>query len=241
MTQPWIEGRFDPNVMTTSLEEAINWSRQASLWPMTFGIACCAIEMMGAGASRYDLDRFGAGAFRASPRQSDLMIVAGTVNYKMASRVRRLWELMPDPKYVIAMGGCTIGGGPYFEFGYNIVPGIDLIVPVDIYVPGCPPRPESLLEGLMRLQDKILGKKITRPREAAAQAGRPSYEDSAGKLPAPGHPLAGHGFWNRWFGPGVKAPDELPLAHHSGYVNVEETPLVYHQQQFKTQGKKNET
>jgi len=179
---------------------------------------------MGAGASRYDLDRFGAGAFRASPRQSDLMIVAGTVNYKMASRVRRLWEQMPDPKYVIAMGGCTIGGGPYFEFGYNIVPGIDLIVPVDVYVPGCPPRPESLLEGLMRLQDKILGQKITRPREAKTQ-------------PA----AQGGGFWNRWLGPGVKTPDELPLAHHSGYVDVEETPLVYHQQQFKTQGKKSET
>ncbi len=224
MTQPWIEGRFDPNVMTTSLEQAINWSRQASLWPMTFGIACCAIEMMCAGASRYDLDRFGAGAFRASPRQSDLMIVAGTVNYKMASRVRRLWEQMPDPKYVIAMGGCTIGGGPYFEFGYNIVPGIDLIVPVDVYVPGCPPRPESLLEGLMRLQDKIMGKKITRPREEQAQ-------------PAP----QGGGFWGRWFGPGVKSPDELPLAHHSGYVDVEETPLVFNQQQFKAQGKKSET
>ncbi len=236
MTQPWIEGRFDPNVMTTSLEQAINWSRQASLWPMTFGIACCAIEMMGAGASRYDLDRFGAGAFRASPRQSDLMIVAGTVNYKMASRVRRLWEQMPDPKYVIAMGGCTIGGGPYFEFGYNIVPGIDLIVPVDVYVPGCPPRPESLLEGLMRLQDKIKGQKITRPRGDSVQAGHLGYQESAGQTP----PRQG-GFWSRWFGPGVKSPDELPLPHHSGYVDVEETPLVYHQQQFKAQGKKSET
>jgi len=212
--------------MTTSLEQAINWSRQASLWPMTFGIACCAIEMMGAGAGRYDLDRFGAGAFRASPRQSDLMIVAGTVNYKMASRVRRLWELMPDPKYVIAMGGCTIGGGPYYEFGYNIVPGVDLIVPVDVYVPGCPPRPESLLEGLMRLQDKIMGQKITRPRHAEVASVAPVREG---------------GYWGRWFGPGVKAPDELPLAHHSGYVDVEETPLVFHQQQFKTAGKKNET
>ncbi len=246
MTQPWIEGRFDPNVMTTSLEQAINWSRQASLWPMTFGIACCAIEMMGAGAGRYDLDRFGAGAFRASPRQSDLMIVAGTVNYKMASRLRRLWELMPDPKYVIAMGGCTIGGGPYYEFGYNIVPGIDLIVPVDVYVPGCPPRPESLLEGLMRLQDKIMGQKITRPQEDSTQtgrlryeetqAGRPSYEENVGETPT-----QQGGFWNRWFGPGVKAPDELPLAHHSGYVDVEETPLVFHQQQFKAPGKKSET
>ncbi len=233
MTQPWIEGRFDPNVMTTSLEQAINWSRQASLWPMTFGIACCAIEMMGAGAGRYDLDRFGAGAFRASPRQSDLMIVAGTVNYKMASRVRRLWEQMPDPKYVIAMGGCTIGGGPYYEFGYNIVPGIDLIVPVDVYVPGCPPRPESLLEGLMRLQDKIMGKKITRPKEASQAGG---YDGIAGETPA-----RQGGFWRRWFGPGVKSPDELPLPHHSGYVDVEETPLVYHQQQFKAPGKKSET
>jgi NADH-quinone oxidoreductase subunit B len=161
------------------------------------------------------------------------MIVAGTVNYKMASRVRRLWELMPDPKYVIAMGGCTIGGGPYYEFGYNIVPGIDLIVPVDVYVPGCPPRPESLLESLMRLQDKIMGKKMTRPQKGAAQAPTPQY--------AGGTPTPHAGFWGRWFGPGVKAPDEMPLAHHSGYVDVEETPLVFHQQQFKTQGKKSET
>ena len=150
MTQPWIEGRFDPNVMTTSLEQAINWSRQSSLWPMTFGIACCAIEMMGAGAGRYDLDRFGAGAFRASPRQSDLMIVAGTVNYKMASRVRRLWEQMPDPKYVIAMGGCTIGGGPYFDYGYHVVKGVDLVVPVDVYVPGCAARPEAIIDGVVK-------------------------------------------------------------------------------------------
>ena len=248
MTQPWIEGRFDPNVMTTSLEQAINWSRQASLWPMTFGIACCAIEMMCAGASRYDLDRFGAGAFRASPRQSDLMIVAGTVNYKMASRVRRLWEQMPDPKYVIAMGGCTIGGGPYYEFGYNIVPGIDLIVPVDVYVPGCPPRPESLLEGLMRLQDKIMGQKITRPKEGSVQAepfvvppsgGMPAVSACEG-FPPRGGTMVARGIWGRWFGPGVKAADELPLAHHSGYVNAEETPLVFHQQQFKAQGKKSD-
>jgi len=246
MTQPWIEGRFDPNIMTTSLEQAINWSRQASLWPMTFGIACCAIEMMGAGAGRYDLDRFGAGAFRASPRQSDLMIVAGTVNYKMASRLRRLWELMPDPKYVIAMGGCTIGGGPYYEFGYNIVPGIDLVVPVDVYVPGCPPRPESLLEGLMRLQDKIMGQKITRPKEGSTLAGCLGCQDAqAGQLDgdenASEMPTRQGGFWGRWFGPGVKAPNELPLAHHSGYVDVEETPLVFHQQQFKAPGKKSET
>jgi NADH-quinone oxidoreductase subunit B len=111
--------------------------------------------MMAAGASRYDMDRFGAGAFRATPRQADLMIVAGTVTYKMASRVRRLYNMMPDPKFVIAMGACTVGGGPYFKWGYHVVKGVDLVVPVDVYVPGCPPRPEALLEGLMRIQDKI--------------------------------------------------------------------------------------
>jgi NADH-quinone oxidoreductase subunit B len=162
---PWIEGRFEENVITTSLEQAMNWAKQSSIWPMTFGLACCAIEMMAAGASRYDMDRFGAGAFRATPRQADLMIVAGTVTYKMASRVRRLYEQMPDPKYVIAMGACTVGGGPYFKYGYHVVKGVDLVVPVDVYVPGCPPRPEALLEGLMRIQDKIKAKKITRGQE----------------------------------------------------------------------------
>ena len=126
---------------------------------MTFGLACCAIEMMAVGCSRYDIDRFGAGAFRATPRQADLMIVAGTVNFKMASRVRRLYNQMPDPKFVIAMGACTCGGGPYYKYGYNVVKGVDLVVPVDVYVPGCPPRPEALLEGLMRIQDKVRGMK----------------------------------------------------------------------------------
>lgn len=164
MTQPWIEGRFEENLVLTTVEQAINWARQSSIWPMTFGLACCAIEMMAAGASRYDMDRFGAGAFRATPRQADLMVVAGTVTYKMASRVRRLYNLMPDPKYVIAMGACTTGGGPYFKWGYHVVKGVDLVVPVDVYVPGCPPRPESLLEGLMRIQDKIAGQKIAKKK-----------------------------------------------------------------------------
>lgn len=151
----WLESRFEESVITTSLEQAINWARESSMWPMTFGLACCAIEMMATGASRFDIDRFGAGAFRATPRQADLMIVAGTVNFKMASRVRRLFNQMPDPKFVIAMGACTCGGGPYYKYGYNVVKGVDLVVPVDVYVPGCPPRPEALLEGLMRIQDKV--------------------------------------------------------------------------------------
>lgn len=149
------ENRFEDGFMVTSLEAAVNWARESSMWPMTFGLACCAIEMMATGASRYDIDRFGAGAFRATPRQADLMIVAGTVNLKMAERVRRLYDQMPDPKFVIAMGACTCGGGPYYKYGYNVAKGVDLVVPVDVYVPGCPPRPEALLEGLMRVQDKV--------------------------------------------------------------------------------------
>ena len=150
-----LQNRFEDGFVMTSLDEAINWARESSLWPMTFGLACCAIEMMATGAPRFDIDRFGAGAFRASPRQADLMIVAGTVNLKMADRVRRLYNQMPDPKFVIAMGACTCGGGPYYKYGYNVAKGVDLVVPVDVYVPGCPPRPEALLEGLMRVQDKI--------------------------------------------------------------------------------------
>ena len=160
--QSWLAGRFEENVLTTTIERMLNWGQQASVWPMTFGIACCAIEMMATGAAKYDLDRFGAGAFRATPRQADLMIVAGTVTYKMASRVRRLYEQMPDPKSVIAMGACTIGGGPYFKYGYHVVKGVDLVVPVDVYVPGCPPRPEALLEGIMRIQDKMKHRRLTR-------------------------------------------------------------------------------
>ncbi len=137
------------------IDQIVNYSRRSSLWPMTFGLACCAIEMMAVGAAKYDLDRFGAGAFRPTPRQADLMIVAGTVTYKMAPRLRRLYEQMADPKYVFAMGACTIGGGPYAKFGYHVVKGVDRIIPVDVYIPGCPPRPEALLDGLIKLQQKI--------------------------------------------------------------------------------------
>ncbi len=165
----WIENRFEEGLIVTSLDWAINWGRRSSIWPMTFGLACCAIEMMAVGASRFDLDRFGAGAFRASPRQADLMIVAGTVTFKMADRVKRLYNQMPEPKYVMAMGACTVGGGPYFEHGYHVVKGVDLVVPVDIYVPGCPPRPETLIEGIMRLQDMITNKTLARPGKAESR------------------------------------------------------------------------
>jgi len=178
----WIENRFEPGLIVTSLDFAINWGRKNSLWPMTFGLACCAIELMAVGAARFDLDRFGAGAFRATPRQSDLMIVAGTVNYKMASRVKRLYLQMAEPKYVIAMGACTVGGGPYFKWGYNVVKGVDLVVPVDVYVPGCPPRPEALLEGIMRLQDKISRQTIARPASVPQEADVPAF--NPGMTPA---------------------------------------------------------
>ncbi|HBW46532.1 TPA: NADH-quinone oxidoreductase subunit B [bacterium] len=133
----------------------ISTSRLNSLWPFSFGLACCAIEMMATAASRFDMDRFGAGVFRASPRQADLMIVAGTVTYKMGERVRRLWHQMPEPKWVIAMGACATNGGPYDLNGYHVMKGVDLVVPVDVYAPGCPPRPESLLNALIKLQDNI--------------------------------------------------------------------------------------
>ena len=167
---PLLENRFEDGFVVTSLDQAIDWARSSSLWPMTFGLACCAIEMMAVGATRYDIDRFGAGAFRATPRQADLMIVAGTVNLKMAERVRRLYEQMPDPKYVIAMGACTVGGGPYFKWGYHVVKGVDLVVPVDVYVPGCPPRPEALLDGIIKLQKKISEKTLAKGAEGTEEA-----------------------------------------------------------------------
>ena len=154
-----MEHKFSDNFITTTVDGVINWARRSSLWPVTFGLACCAIEMMAAGASKYDLDRLGI-IFRATPRQSDLMIVAGTVTRKMAPVVRKVYDQMPEPKWVIAMGSCATSGGIFDT--YSTVQGVDEIVPVDFYIPGCPPRPEALIDALVALQEKIKGDKVLR-------------------------------------------------------------------------------
>ncbi|HJW91190.1 MAG TPA: NADH-quinone oxidoreductase subunit NuoB [Anaerolineales bacterium] len=141
-------------VTITTLDKVYNWGRRSSIWPMMFGLACCAIEMICTATSRYDLSRFGMEVMRPSPRQSDLMIVSGTVTKKMIPQIVRLYNQMPEPKYVLAMGACASGGGPFKE-GYNVVDGVDKFVPVDVYVPGCPPTPQALLHGLIKLQELI--------------------------------------------------------------------------------------
>jgi NADH-quinone oxidoreductase subunit B len=149
-----IEGILEKGMVVTSIDTVINYARTGSLWPMTFGLACCAVEMMHAALPRYDLDRFGAGAFRPSPRQSDVMIVAGTLCNKMAPALRKVYDQMAEPRWVISMGSCANGGG-YYHYSYSVVRGCDRIVPVDIYVPGCPPTAEALLYGVIQLQNKI--------------------------------------------------------------------------------------
>lgn len=142
------------NVFITTLDKVYNWGRRNSVWPVAFGLACCAIEMISTAASRYDLSRFGMEIFRASPRQADLMIVSGTVTKKMVPQIVRIYNQMPEPRYVLSMGACASGGGPFKE-GYNVVDGIDKFLPVDVYVPGCPPTPQALINGLMALQQKM--------------------------------------------------------------------------------------
>lgn len=147
------DSKIEGNVIFTQLDAAINWMRKNSLWPMPMGLACCAIELMATASSRFDISRFGMEVMRFSPRQSDVMIVAGTVTYKMALAVKRIWDQMPEPKWCIAMGACASSGGMYRS--YAVLQGIDRLIPVDVYISGCPPRPEALIEGMMRLQKKI--------------------------------------------------------------------------------------
>jgi NADH-quinone oxidoreductase subunit B len=189
-------------VHVTSFESLINWGRSSSLWPLQFGLACCAIEMIAATMAKYDMARFGAEVFRPSPRQADLMLVAGTVTKKMAPQVVRLYNQMAEPKYVIAMGACAISGGP-FKDGYNVLKGIDRYIPVDVFIPGCPPRPEALLEGLINLQgiikkEKLIGKDRARHADPEGYADLPVPEYGAHDLEPPMNPNV----WN--------APDSNP-------------------------------
>ncbi|MFP6869265.1 MAG: NADH-quinone oxidoreductase subunit B family protein [Nitrospinota bacterium] len=160
-----IDGKLGDNFITTKFDSLVAWARKSSLWPMTFGLACCAIEMMASGAARYDFDRFGV-IFRASPRQSDVIIIAGTVTHKMGDAILRVYNQMPEPRWVISMGNCSTCGGPYAN--YAVMQGVDEIIPVDVYIPGCPPRPESLMWGVMQLQKKIEQERFVRRSRSAA-------------------------------------------------------------------------
>jgi NADH-quinone oxidoreductase subunit B len=186
---PNSSGRADTGVpaswVTTRLDAVINWSRRNSIWPMPLGTACCAIEMMASAASKYDIARFGMERFSYSPRQADLMIVAGRVSYKMAPVVRRIWDQMPQPKWCVSMGACASSGGMFDN--YTIVQGVDQVVPVDVYVPGCPPRPESLMYALMMIQEKIKGESLADGElrlESPASVGKPNLPPEAIELVA---------------------------------------------------------
>ncbi|HKO22022.1 MAG TPA: NADH-quinone oxidoreductase subunit B family protein [Candidatus Eisenbacteria bacterium] len=187
-----LEELVPDGILTTTVEKMVNWARRSSIWPATFGLACCAIEMMATSASRYDLARFGAEVFRASPRQADLMIVAGRVSKKMAPVLKRIYDQMPEPKWVISMGACASCGGEFKD--YAIVQGVDTVVPVDVYVPGCPPRPEALIYGIMKLQEKIDRMKlkgdgpapamlVETPRPTGPTAGSGQTTPASGVLP----------------------------------------------------------
>jgi NADH-quinone oxidoreductase subunit B len=196
------DSKIEGDVVVTRLDAALNWCRKNSLWPMPMGLACCAIELMATGASRFDISRFGAEVMRFSPRQSDVMIVAGTVTYKMALAVKRIYEQMPDPKWVIAMGACASTGGMYRS--YAVLQGIDRLLPVDVYIAGCPPRPEALLDGLLRLQQKVAKQPVlsTLTIAAALKKSSPPRDGAPG-----GRALPSHG------GPGGRA---LPVEETTG-------------------------
>jgi len=193
LAEPLIEVPDDlkGSLLVTSVDALVNWGRKSALWPVTFGLACCAFEMIAAAMGRFDLARFGMEVFRASPRQADLMIVAGTVTWKMAPAIRRIYDQMGDPKWVISMGVCATSGGPYYG-SYSVVPGVDHIVPVDVYVPGCPPRPDALIYGILALHEKIktthnLGNLPHLPLSRKKDAKDPPYNGKAGaESPAAG-------------------------------------------------------
>ena len=166
----------EPNIVTTTTDRIFNWGRKHSLWPLQFGLACCAIEMMSTGMAHNDLERFGSSPFMGSPRQADVMIVSGTVSTKMAERMTRLYEQMPEPKWVIAMGACAISGGPFLD-GYSVLMGADRVIPVDVYVPGCPPRPEALIFGILTLQ-----KKVERDMQVGYDKPRPALVNDDGSI-----------------------------------------------------------
>ncbi|MCR4442645.1 MAG: NADH-quinone oxidoreductase subunit B family protein [Peptococcaceae bacterium] len=159
-----LEKTLEKNVLLTTLDKLFNWGRGNSLWPLQFGLACCAIEMISSGQARFDLSRFGYEVFRPSPRQADVMIVAGTITKKMQPAIRRIYDQMPEPKWVIAMGNCAIGGGPFAD-SYAVVPGADEFLPVDVYVPGCPPRPESLFYAMLQLKEKVMNPQKARAKK----------------------------------------------------------------------------
>ncbi len=153
------------NIILTTVDDLINWGRSNSVWPLTFATSCCGIEMMATGAPRHDFARFGLEVYRPSPRQADVIVVAGTIVHKMAPVLKRLYDQMPDTKYVIAMGACAVSGGPFYYNSYSVIRGVDHVIPVDVYIPGCPPRPEALLYGILQLQRKIQMESVMTPRE----------------------------------------------------------------------------
>ena len=177
-----IEEKLPTGILLTTVEKLVNWTRKSSFWPATFGLACCAIEMMATGAARYDLARFGMEVFRASPRQADLMIVAGRVSQKMAPVLRQIYDQMPEPKWVLSMGVCASSGGMFNN--YAIVQGVDHIVPVDMYLPGCPPRPEMLIDAILRLHDKIMARAARRPAPQGARREGERRSVAPGAMPS---------------------------------------------------------